>query len=183
MIVAAVVPLVTTTIIVHFSGTSHVGPHGEVRECLGVFFGVVTSTTRSLALLVLLASIPIVVVLIVIVVILIAVMALVVSAILVIRIGGVGIVVATGWVLVIVGVEKKTLYSRLIVVAFATLLLTMLIVVLIVVLVVVAVLLIVGIVGMLAVAIIVMTLRMTRHDGWLLGCPRSALILTKSVLF
>ena len=79
--------------------------------------------------------------------------------------------------------RKKTLYSRLIIVTFATLLLTMLIVVLIVVLVVVAVLLIVGIVGMLAVAIIVMTLRMTRHDGWLLGCPRSALILTKSVLF
>ena len=75
---------------------------------------------------------------------------------------------------------------RLIIVAFATLLLAMLIVVLIVVLiivlVVVAILLIVGIIRMLAVAVIVLALRMTRHDGWLFVDPRPVLTSTQPLL-
>ena len=90
--ILAVVALVAAAIVVHFGGTSHVGPHGEITEGLGIFLratsGMVVAITGSLivAMLVVVA---------VVIAVLVAFVVVVVTAVLVVRVVGVGVVIAT----------------------------------------------------------------------------------------
>ena len=102
-IAIAVVPLITTAVVVHLSGASHVRPHGEIAERLGILFGSVPASVAPVALTVVLVIVS---TLAVVVVVLILVMSVVIAAVLVVRVVRVGVVVSASEELVIVSSSK-----------------------------------------------------------------------------
>lgn len=97
--VVAVVALIATAVVVHVGGPSHIRSHCEVTECLRVLLGISThlalGVVAALALGVLSILIVILVIVVSVVVLAIVMASLVVPTILLVRVVGIGIVVAT----------------------------------------------------------------------------------------
>jgi hypothetical protein len=86
---------ITTAIVVHLRGASHVRPHCEVTKGLGILFRAVTTALTVITLLVVLVIVSVLAILVVVIVILILVLAVVVASVLVVWVIGVCVIVAT----------------------------------------------------------------------------------------
>ena len=97
--VVAVIPLVTSTVVVHVGGSSHVRSHGEITECLRVLLGIPAHFPFGIPTLALVllpsSSLIVILVIVVSVVVLAVVVTLIVPTILLIRVVGIGIIITT----------------------------------------------------------------------------------------
>lgn len=152
---AAVITLVTPTIVVHLSRSGHIGSHSEVAEGFRFFFRITRTASLSLTIVVLLARSGLVVVLIVMIFVLVPLMAFVVTAVLMVRVCGVGIIVTS---VVVVPLTTVLLMTIVIVLVIVTILIVRIIAVL----------------AMTVAVIVAALLRMARHDEC---CSAAAAVL------